>query len=187
MIPENYIREWKGHAPWKTDAMVEQDLVICRSLVALFSDAVLSAHLAFRGGTALHKLCLAPAWRYSEDIDLVQIVGGPIGPIFDALHTTMDPLCGEPRRKQGPGVVTLTYRMPGTGPLSPTLRLKVEINSREHFTVLGLKPAPLPSRRDGSRGPATSRPTGSTNCWGRSSVPSTSGGRVATFSICGWG
>jgi predicted nucleotidyltransferase component of viral defense system len=143
LIPENYIREWKDHAPWKTDGMVEQDLVICRSLVALFSDSVLSAHLAFRGGTALHKLCLAPAWRYSEDIDLVQVVGGPIGPIFDALHATMDSVCGVPRRKQGPGVVTLTYRMPGTGPLSPTLRLKVEINSREHFTVLGLEARPF--------------------------------------------
>jgi hypothetical protein len=29
MIPENYLREWKEHAPWKTDRMVEQDLIIC--------------------------------------------------------------------------------------------------------------------------------------------------------------
>lgn len=28
MIPENYLREWKEHAPWKTDGMVEQDLLI---------------------------------------------------------------------------------------------------------------------------------------------------------------
>jgi predicted nucleotidyltransferase component of viral defense system len=84
MIPENYLREWKEHAPWKTDGMVEQDLLICRCLVMLFSDPVLSRHLAFRGGTALHKIHLAPAWRYSEDIDLVQIEGGPIGQIFDA-------------------------------------------------------------------------------------------------------
>lgn len=107
MIPENYLREWKSSAPWKTDSMVEQDLIISRSLIALFSDPVLSTHLAFRGGTALHKVYLAPALRYSEDIDLVQIVSGPIGHIFNALRLSLDPLLGTPRRKQGPGVVTL--------------------------------------------------------------------------------
>lgn len=137
MIPENYLREWKEHAPWKTDSMVEQDLIICRCLVALFSNPVLSEHLAFRGGTALHKVHLAPARRYSEDIDLVQIVGGPIGHVFDALRVSLDPLLGTPQRKQGPGVVTLTYRVAGTNPASPSIRLKVEINSREHFAVLG--------------------------------------------------
>jgi len=136
MIPENYLREWKEHAPWKTDSMVEQDLIICRSLVMLFSNPFIAQHLAFRGGTALHKLHLAPASRYSEDIDLVQIVAGPIGPLFDALRTTLEPLLGKPQRKQGPGVVTLTYRLTSTDPVSPNLRLKVEINSREHFFVL---------------------------------------------------
>ena len=33
--------------------------------------------LAFRGGTALYKLYLTPAARYSEDIDLVQVEAGP--------------------------------------------------------------------------------------------------------------
>jgi len=143
MIPENYLREWKEHAPWKTDSMVEQDLIICRSLVMLFSSPVLAQHLAFRGGTALHKVHLAPASRYSEDIDLVQIVAGPIGPVFDALRVALEPLLGKPQRKQGPGVVTLTYRTAGTGPTSPTLRLKVEINSREHFSVLGPESRPF--------------------------------------------
>ena len=143
MIPENFLREWKEHAPWKTDGMVEQDLLICRCLVQLFSDPVLSRHLAFRGGTALHKVHLAPAWRYSEDIDLVQIEAGPIGHIFDALNATLGALLGKPQRKQGSGVVTLTYRMVGTGPASPTLRLKVEINSREHFAVLGPESRPF--------------------------------------------
>lgn len=143
MIPENYLREWKDHAPWKTDGMVEQDLIICRCLVALFSNPVLSRHLAFRGGTALHKVHLAPATRYSEDIDLVQIAGGPIGPVFDALRVSLDGWLGNPQRKQGPGVVALTYRMTGAGSVSPPLRLKVEINSREHFTVMGLESRPF--------------------------------------------
>lgn len=69
MIPRRYILEWKEFAPWPDDAQVEQDLVIERALVEIFSDEFLSEHLAFRGGTALHKLFLKPQVRYSEDID----------------------------------------------------------------------------------------------------------------------
>jgi len=42
--------------------------------------------LAFRGGTALHKLYLKPQIRYSEDIDLVQINPEPINPILKRLR-----------------------------------------------------------------------------------------------------
>ena len=76
MIPRDYITEWRAHAPWVQDIQVEQDLVICRALVAIFSDPHLKEALAFRGGTALYKLHLKPAARYSEDIDLVQIKAG---------------------------------------------------------------------------------------------------------------
>jgi len=71
MIPQRYIEEWKTQAPWQVDAQVEQDLIIARSLVEIFSDNLLKNALAFRGGTALHKLYLTPQIRYSEDIDLV--------------------------------------------------------------------------------------------------------------------
>jgi predicted nucleotidyltransferase component of viral defense system len=85
MIPRRYITEWKANAPWPTDAQVEQDLVIERALIALFSDPFLKMHVAFRGGTALHKIYLKPQARYSEDIDLVQIKEGPIKPILQAI------------------------------------------------------------------------------------------------------
>ncbi len=65
MIPRPYIAQWQQHAPWKEFAQVEQDLVISRALVAIFSDEFLRENLAFRGGTALHKLYLNPAPRYS--------------------------------------------------------------------------------------------------------------------------
>jgi predicted nucleotidyltransferase component of viral defense system len=136
MIPEVFLREWREHTPWQTDRMVEQDFIICRSLVAIYSHPYLANRLAFRGGTALHKLHLMPARRYSEDIDLVQVEPGPIGPVFDALRECLGSFLGKPQRKQGPGVVTLTYRIPGESPSAPVQRLKVEINSREHFTVL---------------------------------------------------
>ena len=73
---------WNEHAPWIEPAMVEQDLIICRALVDIFSDEFLREQLAFRGGTALHKLYMHPQPRYSEDIDLVQINPGPIKPIL---------------------------------------------------------------------------------------------------------
>lgn len=52
MIPKAFITEWRDQAPWSQDAWVEQDLVISRALVAIFSHSDLAASLAFRGGTA---------------------------------------------------------------------------------------------------------------------------------------
>lgn len=57
-----------------------------RALVELFSRPAIANALAFRGGTALYKLHLRPAARYSEDIDLVQTQEGGIGPVLDAIH-----------------------------------------------------------------------------------------------------
>ena len=78
MIPKAFITEWRDQAPWSQDAWVEQDLVISRALVEIFRLQDLAANLAFRGGTALYKLYLLPAARYSEDIDLVQVRPGPV-------------------------------------------------------------------------------------------------------------
>ena len=126
-------------APWRSDAKVEQDLVICRTVVEIFRHPVLSKLLVFRGGTALHKLYFQPPRRYSEDVDMVQIEAGPVGPIFDALRDALTPYLGKPQRKQGPGVVTLTYRISSEMPPVLQLKLKVEINSREHFAALGVR------------------------------------------------
>lgn len=65
MIARPYIAKWQEHSPWKDLAQVEQDLIISRVLVEIFSDDFLREHLAFRGGTAMHKLYLNPAPRYS--------------------------------------------------------------------------------------------------------------------------
>jgi len=116
---------------------VEQDLALSRALVEIYSDPILSSRLAFRGGTALHKLYLGPALRYSEDIDLVQIDAGAIGSVMSALHTRLDPWLGEPRRKQSEGRMTFIYRFESEIPPVTPLRLKIEVNTREHFAVLG--------------------------------------------------
>lgn len=140
MIPRDYITEWRDQAPWVDDAQVEQDLVMSRALIDIFSNETLHNALAFRGGTALFKLHL-PAARYSEDIDLVQVKAEPAGPVMDALREVLDPWLGEPKRKQKNALVTLAYRFQSED--GQPLRLKVEINTREHFAVEGFKEIPF--------------------------------------------
>jgi hypothetical protein len=64
---------WRRHAPWPKDFQIEQDLLLTRAMAAIFSDDFLSGQVAMRGGTVLHKIHLAPAARYSEDVDLVLV------------------------------------------------------------------------------------------------------------------
>lgn len=143
MIPRRYIEEWKGHAPWQDDAQVEQDLVIERAMIEMFSDEVIRENLAFRGGTALHKLFMKPQVRYSEDIDLVQIKEGAIKPILSQIRTRLNFLGTKRTVKQNINNNTIVYRFESEIPPLINLRLKIEINCREHFTVLGLKEMPF--------------------------------------------
>lgn len=135
MIPKPYIAKWKDHAPWNSFEQIEQDLIISRALVEIFSDDFLRENLAFRGGTALHKLYLNPAPRYSEDIDLVQIKPGPIKPIMKRIKEVIT-FFDEPRKTQvkGHGAKAL-YRFTSEY-AGIRLRLKLEINCKEHFNVL---------------------------------------------------
>lgn len=143
MIPRRYIEEWKEQAPWPENAQVEQDLIIERSLIEIFSDDLLKEHLAFRGGTALHKFYLRPQARYSEDIDLVQIKPGPIKPLLVQLRERLAFLGTKRKVEQSEHNNTIVY--PFESEIAPVIKmkLKVEINTREHFTVLGVKTIPL--------------------------------------------
>lgn len=136
MIPQNDIIEWSNIVSWQTNEQIEQDLIICRALVEIFNDDYLAEHLAFRGGTALHKLYLQPQPRYSEDIDLVQIEAEPIGQVLDRLRTVLGFL-GKAKVEVGDMMATMKFRFESEiAPIVP-LRLKIEINCREHFAELG--------------------------------------------------
>ena len=141
MIPRDYITEWRAHAPWARDIQVEQDLVICRALIDIFSDPLLKDALAFRGGTALYKLHLKPAARYSEDIDLVQGRRRRSNNAGSARRSRS--LAGraalETERRSCH--LRLSFDSEDTPPIR--LRLKVEINSREHFAVHGFTSVPF--------------------------------------------
>jgi predicted nucleotidyltransferase component of viral defense system len=106
-------------------------------IVDLFSDEFLGREVAFRGGTALHKLHFDLPSRYSEDVDLVQVNAGPIGPVMDSVRTRLDPWLGRPQWKQGKGRATFFYRFESETKPVTRLKLKVETNTREHFFVLG--------------------------------------------------
>jgi predicted nucleotidyltransferase component of viral defense system len=143
MIPLSHLTEWSKQAPWPAQAQIEQDLVISRALVEIFSHPTLHGALAFRGGTALYKLYLRPAARYSEDIDLVQTRAEPAGPMMDALRDVLDPWLGKPQWKQTEGRITFVYRFLSEDMPPLKLRLKVETNTREHFSVFGFQEIPF--------------------------------------------
>jgi predicted nucleotidyltransferase component of viral defense system len=114
-----------------------------RALVAIFQEPFLAGSLAFRGGTALHKLHFNPPRRYSEDIDLVQIKPGGIGPIIDKIQGILGDFLGKARRNQSEGTVTLIYRIESEGSPVISMRTKVETNTREHFSVEGFRNIPF--------------------------------------------
>lgn len=89
MIPTAFLQAWSVKAPWPDLRQVEQDLIICRALCDLFNAPALAGKLAFRGGTAIHKLLFSQALRYSEDIDLVQTQPEPIGGTVDAIRAAL--------------------------------------------------------------------------------------------------
>jgi predicted nucleotidyltransferase component of viral defense system len=142
MIPRAYILQWQESAPWKTNAQIEHDLVISRALTTLYADEMIHENLAFRGGTALHKLFMKPQSRYSEDIDLVQITAKPFGPFIDRIREKLEFL-GKPKKKQKERNNTLIFQFETEFQPVQVVKLKIETNCREHFSVLGYNRFPF--------------------------------------------
>jgi predicted nucleotidyltransferase component of viral defense system len=130
MIPTQNIVSWSKRAPWTESRQIEQDLIIARVLVEIFSDSFLAKELRFRGGTALNKLHFPKPLRYSEDIDLVRTTAGPIGPILDKVREILEPWLGKPRFDQSEVAPKFRFRVEAEDK-SATIRLKLEINTRE--------------------------------------------------------
>lgn len=137
MIPQNFITQWSNHVPWQSNEQIEQDLVISRALVVIFNDDFLSKKLAFRGGTALHKLYVNPQPRYSEDIDLVQIEASPFGEVLDRLSEVLKFIDGKISVDKGDPMITMVYKFESEIPPINPLRLKIETNCREHIVEMG--------------------------------------------------
>ena len=131
MIPAQNIVAWGNVVPWADQRQIEQDLIICRALVEIFSDDMLRDALRIRGGTALNKLHFPMPMRYSEDIDLVRTSTGPIGPILDRLRVILEPWLGLARFDQSPLAPKFRFRVEAEDAGGVPIRLKIEISTRE--------------------------------------------------------
>jgi len=134
----------QAEVPWPSLLQVEQDLLLCRAMAALFADNFLSGQLAMRGGTLLHKVHLAPAARYSEDIDLVVVGARPEDHIRRALRRVLGPVLGQPRHSawewvklavrnavRPSKVLRMTYAVPSVVEPGEELGIVVEANVTE--------------------------------------------------------
>jgi predicted nucleotidyltransferase component of viral defense system len=142
LIPASYIQEWSAKAPWPTSQQVEQDLIISRALCDLFNAPALAGKIAFRGGTAIHKLLFKQPLRYSEDIDLVQTQAEQIGATASAIREALSWL-GDCKREQAGHSMHFVFRFAPEAQPDTTLKVKVEINTREHDSVLGFQNYPF--------------------------------------------
>ena len=147
MIHRESIKAWSVEYPWRLPEMVEQDLIICRAIASIFSDPFLARELAWKGGTALHKLYLMPQARYSEDIDLVQVNPGPIKPIFERLGEVLSWLPNK-STQQTRYSNKIRYRYLSEVEPQVPMRLKIEINCMEHFCQLGHAHIPFEVKND---------------------------------------
>ncbi len=138
MIPKIFIEQWQNNFPWQSLDMVEQDLIIGRALVCLYSNPEIKNNLVFRGGTALNKLYLKPSSRYSEDLDFVQKDSAvPIGKTMDKVRSVLDSWLGEPKRIKSEHSSKLIYRYSSVNNMP--MRLKIEVNTEETFQILKLR------------------------------------------------
>ena len=68
---------------------------------------------------------------------------GPIGTVLTALRRRLDPLLGQSAFERSPITHSVIYRFQSEIPPAQRLRLKIEINTREHFSVLGDQARPF--------------------------------------------
>jgi predicted nucleotidyltransferase component of viral defense system len=151
--------------PWPTQSQVEQDLLLCRSMAALFDDKFLRSQIAMRGGTLLHKVHLSPPSRYSEDIDLVVFGDRPEDHIRKALRRVLRDVLGNPqasvwqaiqlaiRNAVRPSrVLRMTYAVPSIMVPGTTLTIVVEANVTERVPHRPIVQVPFAFRfREGTR------------------------------------
>lgn len=143
------VESHRNIVPWVDDLHVEQDLLLSLAMVALFEDKFLKEHIAMRGGTALHKIHLAPPARYSEDIDLVVITDRNEKHIAAGLKRVLRPILGERvnslfdkaalqiRNLFRPSrILRLEYAVPSIMDPRRTMKIKIEVNVSERVPFM---------------------------------------------------
>jgi hypothetical protein len=182
VIPAAHIQAWAATTRWPDQRQVEQDLIISRALCDVFDEPYLADRLALRGGTAIHKLLFRHPLRYSEDIDLVQVRPEPIGHTVDAVRRALSWL-GPCRRKSAAHSIHLVFSFSPEAAPATNAKLKIEINTREHENLYGIRTHPWPWRIRGSAARSRSHRSNPRSCSGPSFGHSFSAGKGAICSI----
>jgi predicted nucleotidyltransferase component of viral defense system len=102
----------------------------------------MSGKIAFRGGTAINKLLFEKPLRYSEDIDLVQTQPEPIRETVAAIRKALSWL-GDFKYTQASHSTHLIFKFSPEAAPDTALKVKVEINTREHKNLFELKKYPF--------------------------------------------
>lgn len=140
MIGQDAIIGWRSKFPWKSDIQIEQDLILHAIIQAIYFDPFLQKRLAFRGGTCLNKLVWNVPARYSEDLDFVQITTEKIGPTSDHIKKALNEIFNEDGEWERRGdSFRLYYSFAPESNPNNNQRIKIEINTREHFALDGYK------------------------------------------------
>ena len=142
MIPLSVVTAWRGNADWPRDEQVEQDLIISRALIEIFNNEYIKDKVAFRGGTALHKLFFPSPLRYSEDIDLNRLETGDIKPLLFEIRNALKGFLGTKRSiDQTKSSVKISYKYKDVS--KGTRKLKIEINTHETLPQRPLEKIPF--------------------------------------------
>lgn len=149
-MQQTHLTAWQTHAPWPKRSQIEQDLRLSRGVAAIFADEVLRSHLAMRGGTVLHKAHLAPAARYSEDIDLVLTKPMDTATLEKHLLRVLTPILGVPapsifldawlalrNARKSSKILSIKFKFIPLG-LNRQETIKVDINLNEHAALYPL-------------------------------------------------
>ncbi|MHB1241478.1 MAG: nucleotidyl transferase AbiEii/AbiGii toxin family protein [Gammaproteobacteria bacterium] len=144
------------NVPWPELYQVEQDLLLSLTICAIFQDKFLSAQVAMRGGTVLHKVHLAPAARYSEDVDLVVVGERPEQHIKKALMRVLRGVLGKEqssawmamklavRNAARPSrILRCVFRVPSVAETGRMLIIEVEVNVTERTPRFELQRLPF--------------------------------------------
>lgn len=144
------------HVPWPVLHQVEQDLLLCRAMVGIFEDKFLSQQVAMRGGTVLHKVHLAPASRYSEDIDLVAVGDRPEEHISAALKRVLEDALGKKHQSawstlklavrnlaRPSRILRIVFKVPSVSEPGRILTVTVETNVTERTPYRPLQRLPF--------------------------------------------
>jgi predicted nucleotidyltransferase component of viral defense system len=73
----------------------------------------------------------------------VQVAAGPAKPVFESVRRCLDPWLGKPKTKTKSNSVQLIYSFETDVPPTRRMRIKVEVNTREHFSELGFRILPF--------------------------------------------